>query len=212
LFERGDQHFQKEEKQMRLRTFGLTGIVAIFMYGSSMSGQVSPAATQSPLHLQMGAEFSGFNTDVDYHPFEYGIGAYADLRVWGPLSIEAEGRTTQFEEVDNIRQDTISGGFLYKFNLGTRFGGVLSPYGKVLAGLGSGDFQRGTYRSAPLRQHDTFPTVTTGGGLDYRIGRHLSLRGDYEYQFWLDYGRGSRGGLGVANPEGFSIGLAYVFF
>jgi opacity protein-like surface antigen len=160
------------------------------------------------MSLSAGAVFSGFQTDADTHPFMYGFGVYADYNPLPFLGVEIEGRTIQFNSQNNIRQDTISGGFRYIHNVG-RF----APYAKVLGGLGSADFPKGTYDGSPGRQHDTFSAMTLGGGLDYRLTHRVYLRGDYEYQFWFDYGRGlGKPGMGTINPNGFSIGASYKFF
>lgn len=179
-----------------------------FTSSLSAGAQAAPSVKGSGMSLTAGGVFSVFNTDANTHPIEYGIGAYVDYNFFSYLGIEVEGRTVQFNQQDNIRQDTISGGLRYIYNRGK-----FAPYAKVLAGLGSADFPQGTYGNAPLRQHDTFTTVTVGGGLDYKITSHVYLRGDYEYQFWQDYGRGlNQTGFGTLNPMGFSIGASYKIF
>lgn len=178
-------------------------------------GQAAPSAIYRVPHLQAGAEFSGFNTDVAKSPppFEYGVGVFADLQLLGPLGIEGEARTIQFNRQDNVRQDVVSGGVRYVFQRGFFANRRFAPYAKALAGLGSADFPAGTMGSAPTQQHDTMPVFTVGGGVDYALGQRVSLRGEYEYQFWTSYGRGVlEQGFGSTNPNGFSVGVAYRFF
>ena len=196
---------------MKVRFLGWAVACFLLTMSSTLRAQSTPAAFGPPLHMQAGAEFSAFNTDVATNSWEYGIGAYADANVWRSLGIEAEGRTIQFNEVDNVRQDTISGGLRYVFHRG-RFGGhALEPYLKALGGVGSGDFPPGTYKNSP-RRHDTFSVITVGGGLDIPLSHRFSVRGEYEYETWLDYGRGHKGGVGQANPNGVSLGMGYRFF
>lgn len=197
--------------KVRFLFFGWAVASLLLATSSTLRAQSPPAALGPPLHLQAGAEFSAYNTDVATNSWEYGIGAYADMNVWRSLGIEAEGRTIHFNEVDNVRQDTISGGLRYVFHRGRLAGHPLEPYIKALAGVGSGDFPAGTYKYS-LRQHDTFSVITFGGGLDVPLSHHLSVRAEYEYETWLDYGRGHEGGLGQANPTGASVGMAYRFF
>lgn len=184
---------------------GCVAVLAFLLFVGFARAQTVPAAHQGVAgRLEVGAGFSGFNTDAEAHPFEYGIAAFADVKVWRSLGIEAEGRTIQFNETTNIRQDTAMGGFRYLLP----WRRVVSPYAKALAGIGSADFPLGTYRGLP-REHDTFSAVEIGGGAEYRLSPKFSLRGEFDYQIWRDYGRGSKGGLGLLNPGGFTVGVAY---
>jgi opacity protein-like surface antigen len=200
---------------MNTRNAGLSLLAFALLAGCCADGQTPAAAKQSTPSLQVGAEFSGFDTDVakSPHPFEYGVGVFADLKVWGPVGIEAEARTIQFNQYLNVRQDIVSGGLRYVLNRGPLAAHRYLLYAKALGGLGSADFPYGTYGSDPNRKHDTFSTLTLGAGVDYRISHRISIRGEYEYQYWFDYGRGlGKTGLGTANPTGFSVGAAYHFF
>lgn len=184
------------------------------LMATSVNGQSPPAARSPNLRFSVGAEFSGFDTNVtSQQPFEYGVGAYADLNVRRSFGLELEGRTIQFNEQENVRQDILSGGLRYRFTKPPLFAHKLIPYAKGLVGDGSADFPRGTYKEASLRQHNTMTVMTLGSGVDYRLTHRVLIRAEYEYQFWLDYGRGQLlPGLGTANPNGFSIGAAYRFF
>lgn len=174
----------------------------------TLNAQVAPAATSFGVgKLNVGAEFSIFQIDAYPHPIESGVGVYVDYDPRRFFGLEVEGRTIQFNETKNQRRDEISGGFRYIYNHGQ-----FAPYAKALAGIGSADFTRGTYFGAPLRQHDTFTTMTFGGGVDYKLTHKLYLRGEYEYQYWLDYGTARRGPLGVSNPNGYSVGVSYRIF
>ena len=188
----------------RMMLVGLT-FVSSLLAGAQVATSTSGSGG---MKLAAGAVFSGFQTDADHHPFMYGFGAYADYNPLPFLGVEIEGRTIQFNQQDNIRQDAISAGLRYIYNRG-RF----APYAKALGGFGSADFPKGTYANSIDRQHDTFTVATIGGGLDYKLTHRVYLRADYEYQFWFDYGRGiGKPGFGTINPNGFSIGAAYKFF
>jgi hypothetical protein len=96
-----------------------------------------------------------------------------------------------------MRQDTGEGGAIYAWNHYRNF----RPYGKFLAGIGSIDFPPvGTY------SHDTFLVTSFGGGAEYRIWRHVWVRGDYEYQAWHH-----TFGPHDLNPNGVTIGASYDF-
>lgn len=185
---------------------GMAAIFACLMFAGFACAQSVPDA-QYGRHqrLDVGAGFSGFDTDVDHnHPFEYGITAFVDAKVWHSLGIELEGRTVHFNEYDNVRQDTAMGGFRYQLP----WRHVVTPYVKALGGVASGDFGPGTYIGGSyFRQHDTFSAMEFGGGADYPLSRRLSLRGEFDYEFWLDYGRGPRPGYGMTNPAGVTIAI-----
>jgi opacity protein-like surface antigen len=194
---------------LKCKIGALVGALAISAV--STSGQTVPSAHQANLRAQLGIEFSAFQTDVDLHPWEYGIGAFADINVWRSIGIELEARSIQFNEQRNVRQDIASAGLRFVVPTRRLSSRGLYPYVKAMGGHGSADFPMGTYGASPLRQHDTFTTMTLGGGADYKLSPRLVLRADYEYQFWFDYGRGIEPGLGTASPTGVSVGVAYRF-
>ncbi len=175
------------------------------------SAQVGPAARGTSSSLTVGAFGSEFQIDAGRHPVMYGVGAYVDYNLFHNFGVEVEGNTVQFKQTEDFRRDSIAGGFRYIYNY-QRF----SPFAKALAGTGSADFPRGTYARCcgPIyyRQHDTFTMLTFGGGVDYKLTRRIYVRGQYEYQFWRDYGSGKIGKTGITNPNGFSLGASYRIF
>lgn len=172
-----------------------------------VQAQTPTAASNFSPRLSVGAEGSVFNTDALSHPVEYGVGVYADFDFLPFLGIEGEGRTIQFDQLDNVRQDVLLGGVR-----GFKRLGPVRLYAKVLAGLGSADFPDGTLARHPLQQHDTLPVGVIGGGLDYALTHRLWIRGDYEYQIWHGYGRSIKGGVGYLNPYGASVGISWKIF
>lgn len=199
---------------MRIRSV-LSFLIAFIPSACLAVGQAIPAGNTSVPHLQVGAGFSGFNTDVVKlpHPFEFGITAFADYALWPSLGVEVEGRTIQFNEQYNVRQDTILGGVRYVMNFDRFTSHRILPYAKLLGGLGSADFPAGTEGAHLNRQHDTFPTFELAAGVDYRLQSRITLRAEYDYEYWLHYGKGSgTTSTGVINPNGFTVGAAYRFY
>jgi opacity protein-like surface antigen len=165
------------------------------------SAQVAPAQSGggSKFSLALGAGFSGF--DTDYAPDRmYGITAYYDLDYARWIGLEVEGRTIQWNQIYNLREDTIAAGGRVRLPHYKRF----IPYAKFLGGIGSIDFPAPV--GFPNYKHDTFAFYAAGGGLDYRLTQHVYLRGEYEYEWWP---RWPRNGL---TPNGFTIGANYRFF
>jgi opacity protein-like surface antigen len=163
------------------------------------SAQVAPAQSGGSISMTLGAGFSGWKTDFAIDQM-YGIAAYYDLDIGRWAGLEVEGRTIQFNSVKNIRQDTISAGGRFLFPHYHH----LHPYAKFLGGIGSVDFPPPA--TAPYYGHDTFAFYAIGGGVDYRLTRHFSIRGEYESQFWPSF---PNNGL---TPRGFTIGAGYRFF
>ncbi len=179
--------------------------------------QVAPAATQRSLPLEIGGGLSYFSTHaansnptIDYTAFDgrlLGPAAWADWtlrriprRLYG-LGIEAEGRHLAWANSgtdSRLREDTGEGGIIYKWHHYHNF----HPYGKMLVGFGSVDFNNG-YPYIQNGDHDTRIFYCPGGGADFHITRDLWVRGDFEYEFWTDFGRAT------LEPKGFTIGVSY---
>lgn len=164
------------------------------------SAQATPAQSGGKFSLAVGAGFSGFDTDYAVDRRMYGIAAYYDLDYGRWIGLEIEGRTIQWNQIYNLREDTIGAGGRVRLPRYRR----LIPYAKFLAGIGSIDFPP---HGGPLNYtHDTFFFYDAGGGLDYKLTQHVYLRGDYEYQWWP---RWPKNGL---SPSGFTVGANYRFF
>jgi opacity protein-like surface antigen len=173
-----------------------------------LSSQVAPAASAGSLPLVIGAGFSDFDLDYGLGRRMVGITAWAD---WGfdhlpgllsGLGIEAEGHAIDFAKPSTLtpmREDTGLGGVIYTYRHYHNF----HPYIKYMGGVGSIDFpdpQNTHY------QHDTFGVFAPGGGAEYRVWRHVWVRGEYEYQFWHH-----TFGSTDLTPQGFTIGATYDF-
>jgi hypothetical protein len=120
----------------------------------------------------------------------FGIGAYVDLKANRWIEIEGEGNWLHFNQYRAINESTYMIG--PKVPVITRKG--LTPYGKFLFGFGSGSFLNGHA-----------PVLAYGGGVDYRLSRHFTLRAvDFEYQQWIL--------TPTLYPYGGSVGISYKIF
>jgi len=126
----------------------------------------------------------------------YGVGVYADYRINRWVGIEAEGRWLRWNQY--YWSDASIGNGEDTYSIGPKvpihtFKG-LTPYAKVLVGLGSGSFLDG---------HST--VLTYGGGMDYKLGKKFTLRTfDFEYQQWML--------TPTLYPYGGSVGIGYKLF
>jgi opacity protein-like surface antigen len=166
--------------------------------------QTAPGATEGTWPLVVGVGYSNFHTD--WSGRLSGPSFWADWTfnrlpgIWHGVGVELVGRDLNFDRTGGdpkLRMDTISGGPIYTWRRDRR----IRPYGKFLFGYGSIDFT-----AVPGYSHDTRTVYTPGGGVDYRFWKNLSVRGDYEYQFWTDFFSHH-----ALNPQGLTVGVDYDF-
>jgi len=168
--------------------------------------QAKPAAVGSRTQFTIGAGFSDYYSDWN--------GRYDGTTMWfdwnpslGPslfhgLGLEIEARDLSFGKtgsVPHLRLDTVSGGAIYTI----RHYRSIHPYAKFLMGYASFDFQP-IHTPQGVYSHDSRTVYTPGGGVEYRLGRNVWVRGDYEYQFFVDFSHHH-----AMNPNGFTIGVSY---
>ena len=77
--------------------------------------------------------------------------------------------------------------------------GRVRPFAKYLMGLGNIDFPNDSNY-----QQDTRAVFAPAGGADVRMWKRLSLRGEYEYQYWH-----AIFGPHDLTPNGFTFGVLY---
>jgi len=157
--------------------------------------QVAPSAYASPLSFSVGAEGSGFNPD--YGPnWIYGGGIFLDLKFNRWIQVEAEGRWLRAHQFDNIYEDNYLIGPRIPIHQFKR----AEPYGKVLVGIGTMNFQDNY-------AYGRFTDVALGGGLDLALSKRLTFRAvDFEYQLWPTWVDGT------LSPYGASVGISYKVF
>jgi len=168
----------------------------------SARAQVVPAATGRQLSITAGALASAFQPDYEGglvaspSPYRlYGAGAFVDVRFNRWFQVEAEGRWLRFNQFLNIDEANYLLGPRIPIHTFRRF----TPYAKVLAGLGKMTFE---YNEAT----GSFTDIAYGGGVDFKLTRRISARGDFEYQQWPKWVNGS------LYPYGASAGISYKIF
>lgn len=190
-------------------------VLAVLFSLASLSGmaQVAPAAKISGLPLGVGVGFSDYDTDYYYPYLPYwsgrmtGISAWADYSIFHGLGVEVEGtslfgnKPTSFLPADEVHgslsEESIQGGLIYKYHPVFK----VRPFGKFMGGVGRIDFPS----TNPFYTSENSGLFSAGGGIEYRLWRTVSLRGEYEYQWWRDFRSGSQS----LNPNGFTIGATY---
>lgn len=173
-------------------------ILTVVLGSAAAFAQVAPSAQGGNATLWVGGEFSSFDPDFDPETRIVGPGAFFDFNVTRKFGVEGEARWLQYNSTGGQTQRDYLGGVKYRlykfhkmtFNAKMLLGGVWIHYP---LDIGSGSYF----------------TYAPGGFADYRLSRHLSVRGDYEYQI-LPSAPGFPGepshGL---SPTGFSVGVAW---
>jgi opacity protein-like surface antigen len=194
-------------------------IIALSLMGAALpaSGQAVYAARQEHPRLAIGAGFSASTQDWGPHAV-LGTTGWLDWRPGffnGPLNglgVEIMGRDLSGNRMTMIqrdgekvpvkpRTDTIGGGLIY--HVQQRGFYKFEPYVKAIGSFGSIDFTLGNPKNK--YDHDTRTVLSLGGGLDWNVARHFTVRGDIEYQFWPDFLRQQ------LNPFVYTGGVLYRF-
>jgi Outer membrane protein beta-barrel domain len=166
----------------------------------------SPASESGGLPISVGAGVGNFNPDFDNGRMLAGT-VWINFKLPLPhsldgLGFEIEGEDIAFDAnhvqaVSHTKEEVASGGVTY----GRWDFHHFHPYGKFLMGFGNADYP--THTSF---YHQTRTVTTVGGGVTYPILPAISLRADYEYQFWPDFWFNYRSDGASLTPSGFTIG------
>lgn len=200
-----------------LKRAGIVFVLAVFP--AAILAQVPPSAVGGNASLWAGGEVSAFNPDYSCAssvPFRcaslIGPAAFFDFNVQPKWGAEGEARWLHWNGTDGeIESNYLAGGryraYRYRrFDGWVKFlvgGGLITTPGFPVAGS-----LRGSYFA-----------LVPGGTAEFRLTDRISLRGDYEYQFWPSFAGppsySSTGALVQHNngltPNGFSLGVSYRF-
>jgi len=186
------------------------------LIGGALSAyaQVAPSAIGSRKSLSVGIMFAAAQPDCCVEDASgnsvvgssgnhlYGIGGFVDYRMSRWLQIEAEGRKLHWNQYND--QNTHESNYFFGLREPIHTFGRITPYGKVLAGVGGGG---GNF----LTGHSFAYAI--GGGADYRLSKRWSVRADFEYQHWevTEYPHGKFTSTAMKPYVG-NIGLKYDIF
>ena len=167
-------------------------LVSLIVAPAMLHGQARPSATRAG-DLQVGGGYSIVSPDFGTNHLG-GIMGYADFDFRPTIGIEAEVRFANMNARVDVTEKTYLIGpryifYYHKFN----------PYAKILVGRGVFNFPLNTANLA-------YNMVAFGGGIDYRVKRHINIRViDVESQHWFSFQKSS------LTPLAYSAGVAYHF-
>jgi len=197
------------------------GIFFVFLIVPAAGlAQVPRSAVGGNASLWAGGEVSSFNPDYDCTsnlPFNcahqlVGPAAFFDLNVTSKWGAEGEARWLHWNGYGGEVESNYLGGARYRaFRRGRLDGWV-----KMLGGAG---LITTPYFPVAGSLKGSYFAIAPGGTLQFRLTDRISLRGDYEYQFWPAFTGpptySSTGALVEHNngltPNGFSLGVSYRF-
>ena len=191
---------------MRWKSICVPFLFLILIGAVSRAGaQVTYSAREGKLPLTVGLGIADFSDDWGTrNPRQVGLTLWIDWRLphmprqLSGLGLEFEGRDVNYATPDYLpghRMTTGLAGPMYQWRREHR----IRPYAKYLMGIGNIDFPNGTNY-----QQDTRAIFAPAGGADVRLFGRLSVRGEYEYQFWHQIF-----GPHDLTPQGFTFGVVY---
>lgn len=148
--------------------------------------------------MQLGAGYSLASPDYAQKRIQ-GYTIYGTFDFTRHLGIEGDIHRVNIITPTDISENSYLLGPRYVFPIG-RF----RPYAKGLLGIGqfSTDYDPGEHIPNFSEHHKMY---ALGGGLDYRLRRHVNVRADFESQHWPGF---RKNGL---TPYVFTLGAAYNF-
>jgi len=167
---------------------------------NSARAQVVPDALDPPHAIWVGGEYSNIHASFPYQSSQrlWGVGAFADYHSSEKIDIEAEARFLRFNSFYGETEDNYLAGPRYLVERSRRF----QPYAQCLVGI--------------ARMHYPFNigsmqylALAPGGGMNYRISRKLTPRGEFEYQLWPGSPNFANEPAHEITPYGFHVGMAY---
>jgi opacity protein-like surface antigen len=191
------------------RSIGALFVIVLAAGAASAGAQVAPSAYRGQFTLSAGGfgsvfqpDYPGVNAQGNIIPGVantspnrlYGVGTFVDLKFTRWIQVEGEGRWLRFNEFRDIYEDNYLAGLrvpIHQFNFMRA-----TPYGKVLVGLGRMNFEDND-------AYGNFTDIEYGGGVDFKLTKRFSARGEFDYQEWPKWLSSS------LYPYGVSVGVSY---
>jgi opacity protein-like surface antigen len=142
--------------------------------------------------VQVGVGYSAANPDYVHQTFQ-GFAIYGDYDFRRHLGIEGEFHQVYSGNGDLSLERT--------YDIGARYFRTYGPFVPYVKGMyGRGDFKY------PFGYTELgYNMFVGGGGVDFKFGEFIHIRGEYEYQKWISFPNGG------FHPQIVTVGVAYHF-
>lgn len=188
---------------VRRRLSSLLLVCAALFAACSARAQVVPSAYRGPDTLWVGASYQNFDASFPYQSGSRlsGAGAFVDFFWNAHLGVEGTARFLRFGGYADETESSYLGGPVYR----VRPVGRLRPFVRALIGNGRIHY--------PYDIGDAgYFAVAPAAGASWRLSANLSVRGAYEYQYWLNSPGYSNQPSHALHPNGVEVGIAYRIF
>jgi opacity protein-like surface antigen len=175
-------------------------LIVVALLAAPATAQVNPSAFRNARSFWVGAEYSNVNASFPYQSNSRlsGVGVFADFNWNAHIGVEGDARFLNYGGFYGETESSYLAGPRYLFTPWHR----VQPYVKTLIGDGKIHY--------PFEIGDaSYFAVAPGAGVNYRLSRRWLIRGEYEYQFWLNSPGFSNEPANQLTPNGFHIGIAY---
>jgi hypothetical protein len=174
--------------------------VVLFLFlcpaGAIGHAQAVESAYSRQFTVTAGGMASVFRTGEGGH-YLVGAGTFVDMHFSHWVQIEGEGRWLRWNQYHGEHQDN--------YLIGPRvpiasFGQGTQLFGKAMIGYAKMTFPGGY-------GYGSFTQLAFGASVDHHLNRKLSVKADFEYQYWPKYLNNTS-----LSPYGASVGVGYRVF
>jgi opacity protein-like surface antigen len=163
------------------------------------AAQVAPAASVGGLPIGVGVGFSRYL--LDYGPGRYMEGpvARASVGLFHGLGVDVSARSLFMDTpsaLTRMEQSTFLLGGYYEASPILH----IQPFARFAGGIGVIEFPSRN----PAYTRDSYTVYAPSGGVEVPVTRKLSIRAEYEYQFWKQFH-----GPNDLTPRGATLGVTY---
>jgi opacity protein-like surface antigen len=186
--------------------FKLILLLAALMLSLPACAQIQPSAERGGARLGIGGGLDYWRGDWSKIA-RFGPSAWVTAEYWHGLGIIAEGHSMIAGGDSGAQQYKYfsgEGGAVYSYHHWHN----VQPYVKGEIGFAGLSFP---HKPTSTYTHDTRTTWAIGGGIEYKLWKHVWARGDYTYDNFPNFYSVVTHQHHTLSPAGFTLGATYYF-